>query len=142
MSERLMTRRPRLTVRLRLTLSYAGLLVVSGAAVSCIIWLVFRIVPNYPLTAANPRDLQSGQPPSRAEILDLVVKLSAWTLGFLALVGLVGGWILAGRMLKPLQEITAAARRAASGSLDHRIGLTGIRDEFTDLSDTFDEMLD
>ena len=44
-------------------------------------------------------------------------------------------------MLKPLQEITAAARKAASGSLDHRIGLTGIRDEFTDLSDTFDEML-
>jgi two-component system sensor histidine kinase VanS len=141
-SEHLLTRRPRLTVRLRLTLSYAGLLVVSGAAVSCIIWLVFRIVPNYPLTAANPRDLRSGQPPSRGEILDLVVKLSAWTLVFLAIVGLVGGWFLAGRMLKPLQEITAAARRAASGSLDHRIGLTGIRDEFTDLSDTFDEMLD
>lgn len=140
--ERLLTWRPRLTVRLRLTLSYAGLLVVSGAVVSCIIWLVFRIVPNYPLTAANPRDLRAGPPPTRGEILDLVVKLSAWSLGFLAIVGLAGGWLLAGRMLRPLQEITAAARRAASGSLDHRVGLTGIRDEFTELSDTFDEMLD
>ncbi|MFI5690521.1 sensor histidine kinase [Kribbella sp. NPDC051586] len=138
--ERLMTWRPRLTVRLRLTLSYAGLLVVAGAVLSCIIWLVFRIVPNYPLTAANPHDRQPA--PTRGEILHLVVTLSGWALGFLAVIGLVGGWFLAGRMLKPLQEITAAARKAASGSLDHRIGLTGIRDEFTDLSDTFDEMLE
>ncbi|MGW7679610.1 sensor histidine kinase [Kribbella sp. NPDC054772] len=140
--EQLMTWRPRLTVRLRLTLSYAGLLVLSGAVVACIIWLVFRIVPNYPLTAANPRDLRDGLPPSRGEILDLVVKLSAAAIGFLAIVGLVAGWFLAGRMLRPLQEITAAARKAGSGSLDHRIGLTGMRDEFTELSDTFDQMLD
>ncbi|WP_405069358.1 HAMP domain-containing histidine kinase [Kribbella sp. NBC_01510] len=138
--ERLMSWRPRLTVRLRLTLSYAGLLVIAGAVVSCIIWLVFRIVPNYPLNGANPRD-RRVLPPSRGDILHLVVTLSGWALGFLAIAGLVGGWFLAGRMLKPLQEITAAARKAASGSLDHRIGLTGIRDEFTDLSDTFDEML-
>jgi two-component system sensor histidine kinase VanS len=141
MSEPMIAWRPRLTVRLRLTLSYAGLLVVAGAVVACVIWLVFRIVPNYPLTPANPRD---GRvlPPSRGDILDLVVKLSAYALIFLAIVGLIGGWYLAGRMLKPLQEITAAAQRAAGGSLDHRIGLTGIRDEFTDLSDTFDAMLD
>ncbi len=79
---------------------------------------------------------------TRGEILDLVVKLSAYAMALLAIIGLVGGWILAGRMLRPLQEITAAARLAASGSLDHRIGLGGIRDEFTDLSDTFDEMLE
>ncbi|MGW1344203.1 sensor histidine kinase [Kribbella sp. NPDC002412] len=140
MSEPLITWRPRLTVRLRLTLSYAGLLVVSGAVLSCILWAVMRIVPNYPLTAANPRD--QGAVPTRGEILDLIVKLSGWALLFLAIVGLAGGWFLAGRMLRPLQEITAAAQKAARGSLDHRIGLTGIRDEFTDLSDTFDAMLD
>ncbi|MEU4288805.1 HAMP domain-containing sensor histidine kinase [Kribbella sp. NPDC026596] len=141
MSDPMIAWRPRLTVRLRLTLSYAGLLVVAGGVVACVIWLVFRIVPNYPLTPANPRD---GRllPPSRGDLLDLVVKLSAYALIFLAIVGLVGGWYLAGRMLKPLQDITAAAQRAAGGSLDHRIGLTGIRDEFTDLSDTFDAMLD
>ncbi|MFG1815742.1 sensor histidine kinase [Kribbella sp. NPDC049174] len=140
MSEPLITWRPRLTVRLRLTLSYAGLLVVAGAVVAFVIYAVMRLVPNYPLTAANPRD--EGPVPTRGEILDTVVTLSAYALGFLAIVGLVGGWVLAGRMLRPLQEITAAARKAASGSLDHRIGLTGIRDEFTDLSDTFDAMLD
>ncbi|WP_202869094.1 sensor histidine kinase [Kribbella antibiotica] len=136
----LVTWRPRLTVRLRLTLSYAGLLVVAGGVMACILWLVFRIVPNYPFIAANPRDERPA--PTRGEILDLTVKLSAYAIGFLAIVGLVGGWFLAGRMLKPLQEITAAAQRASTGALDHRIGLTGIRDEFTDLSDTFDAMLD
>jgi len=136
----LITWRPRLTVRLRLTLSYAGLLVVAGAVMACIVWLVFRIVPNYPFTPANPHD--QGPAPTRGEILDLTVKLSAYAIGLLAIIGLVGGWFLAGRMLKPLQEITAAAQRAATGALDHRIGLTGIRDEFTDLSDTFDAMLD
>lgn len=140
MSEPLITRRPRLTVRLRLTLSYAGLLVLAGAVVAVVIYLVMRYVPNYPLTAANPRD--DGPVATRGEILHTVVTLSAYALIFLAVVGMAGGWILAGRMLRPLQEITAAARLAATGSLDHRIGLTGTKDEFTDLSDTFDAMLD
>ncbi|WP_433010209.1 sensor histidine kinase [Kribbella sp. CA-294648] len=132
--------RPRLTVRLRLTLSYALLLVVAGGVVAVIIYAVMRFVPNYPLTAANPRDV--GPVATRGEILDLVVKLSAYAMALLAVIGMAGGWIIAGRMLRPLQEITAAARLAASGSLDHRIGLGGRPDEFTELSDTFDEMLE
>ncbi len=132
--------RPRLTVRLRLTLSYALLLVVAGGVVAVVIYAVMRFVPNYPLTAANPRDV--GPVATRGEILDLVVKLSAYAMALLAVIGMAGGWIIAGRMLRPLQEITAAARLAASGSLDHRIGLGGRPDEFTELSDTFDEMLD
>ncbi|WP_432942520.1 sensor histidine kinase [Kribbella sp. CA-253562] len=138
--EPLVTWRPRLTVRLRMTLSYAGLLVIAGAVVAVVIYGVMRYVPNYPLTAANPRD--QTPVPTRGELLDTIVTLSAYALVFLAIVGMAGGWYLAGRMLRPLQEITLAARRAAEGSLDHRIGLTGIKDEFTDLSDTFDEMLD
>ncbi len=136
----LVGRRPRLTVRLRLTLSYALLLVVAGGVIAVIIYAVMRFVPNYPLTAANPRD--EGPVATRGEILDLVVKLSAYAMVLLAVIGMAGGWIIAGRMLRPLQEITAAARRAASGSLDHRIALGGRRDEFTELSDTFDEMLE
>jgi two-component system sensor histidine kinase VanS len=139
MSEPLIAWRPRLTVRLRLTLSYAGLLVFAGGVIAVIIYAVMRFVPNYPLTAANPRD--EGPVATRGEILGTVVTLSAYALVFLAVVGMAGGWFLAGRMLRPLQEITAAAKLAASGSLDHRIGLTGIKDEFTDLSDTFDAML-
>jgi two-component system sensor histidine kinase VanS len=135
-----MSWRPRLTVRLRLTLSYALLLVLAGGVIGIIIYAVMRFVPNYPLTAANPRD----QTPvaTRGEILDTVVKLTLYALALLAVIGMGAGWIIAGRMLRPLQEITSAARLAATGSLDHRIRLGGPRDEFTDLSDTFDEMLE
>lgn len=129
----------RLTARMKLTLTYALFVVVAGAFTLAVIYLAMRFVPNYPLTAANPRD-ESGAP-SRQEILQTLLEASGLTLLLLALVGVGGGWFIAGRVLRPLQDITRAAKRAADGSLDHRIGLTGPRDEFTDLSDTFDTML-
>ncbi len=61
---------------------------------------------------------------------------------FLLVFGLVGGWFLAGRMLAPLSRITRATRRAAEGSLAHRIELEGRKDEFRELSDAFDAMLE
>ena len=60
---------------------------------------------------------------------------------FLLVLGLLGGWILAGRMLAPLNRITDATRTAGSGSLSHRIALPGRRDEFRELADAFDGML-
>jgi two-component system sensor histidine kinase VanS len=62
-------------------------------------------------------------------------------LAFLLVFGLVGGWILAGRMLTPLARITDATRMAATGSLSHRIELEGRQDEFRELADSFDAML-
>jgi two-component system sensor histidine kinase VanS len=62
-------------------------------------------------------------------------------LAFLLVFGLLGGWILAGRMLDPLTRITDATRAAANGSLSHRIRLPGRRDEFRELADSFDTML-
>ena len=62
-------------------------------------------------------------------------------LAFLLVFGLVGGWLLAGRMLAPLSRITDATRLAASGSLSHRIELEGRNDEFRELADSFDAML-
>jgi two-component system sensor histidine kinase VanS len=62
-------------------------------------------------------------------------------LAFLLVFGLVGGWLLAGRMLAPLTRITDATRMAASGSLSHRIELEGRKDEFRELADAFDTML-
>jgi two-component system sensor histidine kinase VanS len=59
----------------------------------------------------------------------------------LLLLGLAGGWILAGRMLAPLDRITDATRTAATGSLAHRIRLPGRDDEFRELADAFDAML-
>ncbi|MGD0067114.1 MAG: HAMP domain-containing sensor histidine kinase [Streptosporangiaceae bacterium] len=62
-------------------------------------------------------------------------------LAFLLVFGLVGGWILAGRMLAPLTRVTDATRMAADGSLSHRIRLPGRSDEFRELADVFDTML-
>src|SRR5262249_60735142 len=52
------------------------------------------------------------------------------------------GWLLAGRALHPLQQITATARRVADRSLHERIALDGPQDEIKDLADTFDAMLE
>jgi two-component system sensor histidine kinase VanS len=62
-------------------------------------------------------------------------------LAILLVFGLVGGWLLAGRMLAPLTRITDATRMAAAGSLSHRIQLEGRNDEFRELADSFDAML-
>jgi two-component system, OmpR family, sensor histidine kinase VanS len=62
-------------------------------------------------------------------------------LAFLLVFGLLGGWILAGRMLAPLARITDATRTAATGSLSHRVRLPGRSDEFRELADAFDAML-
>ena len=66
---------------------------------------------------------------------------AAIALAFLLVFGLLGGWILAGRMLAPLARISDATRIAATGSLSHRIRLPGRRDEFRELADAFDTML-
>ena len=68
-------------------------------------------------------------------------SVAALVLGFLLVFGLVGGWLLAGRMLAPLDRITDATRIAANGSLSHRIQLEGRTDEFRELADAFDAML-
>ncbi|WP_049573573.1 sensor histidine kinase [Streptomyces sp. SBT349] len=133
-------RRPRrLTARVKLTLSYALFAVATGAVTLAIIYLAMRWVPNYPLTAANPRDTSPAA--ASREILDTLTRASGYALLALAVIGLVGSWIIAGRVLRPLQDLTRAAHRAAEGALDHRVALPGPRDEFTDLSDAFDHML-
>jgi two-component system sensor histidine kinase VanS len=62
-------------------------------------------------------------------------------MAFLLVFGLLGGWLLAGRMLAPLTRITDATRTATTGSLSHRIQLEGRKDEFRELADAFDAML-
>jgi two-component system sensor histidine kinase VanS len=81
-------------------------------------------------------------PGNRAFLLRAYAPAAAIALAFLLVFGLVGGWILAGRMLAPLIRITDATRMATDGSLSHRIRLPGRRDEFRELADTFDTMLE
>ncbi len=81
-------------------------------------------------------------PGHHAFLLRAYAPAAAVALAFLLVFGLVGGWILAGRMLAPLIRITDATRMATNGSLSHRIRLPGRRDEFRELADAFDTMLE
>jgi two-component system, OmpR family, sensor histidine kinase VanS len=130
-----------MSARLRLTLSYAAFLVVAGAAALFGVYVVLRYVPDYPLTAADPR-AGGNEVASRQQILEAVVGASAAILGALAVIGLAGGWVLAGRILRPLKALNEAAAIAATGRLDHRVRLSGRVDEFGQLADSFDHMLD
>jgi two-component system sensor histidine kinase VanS len=121
-----------LSVRLKLTLSYAGFLMVAGAL----------------LLAVGYVSLSRGVHPgvifmvrSHADLLRDFAPIAAIVMAFLLVFGLVGGWLLAGRMLAPLTRITDATRTAATGSLSHRIRLPGRQDEFRELADAFDTML-
>src|SRR5213080_5176437 len=79
---------------------------------------------------------------SHADLLRDFAPIAAIVLTFLLVFGLLGGWLLAGRMLAPLTRITDATRMAATGSLSHRIELEGRQDEFRELADSFDAMLE
>jgi two-component system sensor histidine kinase VanS len=126
-----------LSVRIKLTLSYAGFLVVAGLALFAVGFLLLRFVPE-----GNVQVVGGGFAPNRTNLLEVFVRYAWWAMGGLLVFGLVGGWLLAGRMLQPLARITDAARQARDGRLDHRVALPGPRDELTDLADTFDAMLD
>jgi two-component system sensor histidine kinase VanS len=121
-----------LSVRLKLTVSYAGFLMLAGAL----------------LLAAGYFSLSRGVHPgviflvrSHADLLRDFAPIAVIVMAFLLVFGLLGGWLLAGRMLAPLTRITDATRMAATGSLSHRIQLEGRSDEFRELADAFDAML-
>jgi two-component system sensor histidine kinase VanS len=127
-----MNRSPGLSVRLKLTLSYAGFLMLAGAV----------------LLTAGYFTLSRGAHPgvifmvrSHSDLVRDFAPIAAVVMSFLLVFGLLGGWILAGRMLEPLTRITDATRLAATGSLSHRIALEGRQDEFRELADAFDTML-
>src|SRR4029450_5137050 len=134
-------RAPGLSVRLKLTLSYAGFLMIAGALLLATVWVfLLRYVPDRARFSAGP--FSPGPfSPTRSDLLDAFAPRAAEALAFLLVFGLVGGWFLAGRMLAPLTRITNAPRRAATGSLSHRIDLEGRQDEFRELADSFDAML-
>ncbi len=129
----LVDRQPGLSVRLKLTLSYAGFLMLAGAV----------------LLVAGYFSLSRGFHPgvvftvrSHADLLHSFAPIAATVLGFLLAFGLLGGWLLAGHMLAPLSRINDATRMAARGSLAHRIEMDGPNDEFRELADSFDTMLE
>jgi two-component system sensor histidine kinase VanS len=127
-------RAPGLSVRLKLTLSYAGFLMVAGTLLLAAVWVF--LLRDVPEVAVGP-----GGGVSRNGLARDFAPAAAAVMVFLLVFGLLGGWILAGRMLAPLTRITDATRTAATGSLAHRIRLEGRKDEFRELADAFDAML-
>jgi signal transduction histidine kinase len=161
-------RRPRLTVRTRLTLLYTGLFAVCGAIVVAVSYtLVARLEPQgqsqrAPVIflarcraeqqKAHPDDrilgkcnayfqLQGAQH-QRDVTLSHLLQYSLITLAVVIALAAILGWIAAGRALRPLHRITAAARAASERNLSARVALRGPRDELHELADTFDQMLD
>src|SRR5581483_11602901 len=125
-------RSPGLSVRLKLTLSYAGFVMLAGVLLLAAAWLFLNHARHIGLVLI---------PGYRYAVLREFAPTAAVVLVSLFVFGLVGGWFLAGRMLSPLAGITGATRIAATGSLSHRIRLPGHGDEFRELADAFDAML-
>ena len=127
-----MDRAPGLSVRLKLTLSYAGFLMLAGAVLLAVGYFSLSrgVHPGVIFLVRSHADLWRAFAPTAAIVMI-----------FLLVFGLLGGWLLAGRMLAPLTHITDATRLAANGSLSHRIKLKGRTDEFRELADAFDTML-
>ncbi|WP_283248112.1 sensor histidine kinase [Leucobacter rhizosphaerae] len=124
------------SARLKLALSYAGMVIGTGALLLAIVWVfLLRYVPDGYIEAST------GFVPNRTDLLRAFAPAAGLALAALVVVGVAGGWWLAGVMLAPLARISQAATLAGQGALSHRIALPGARDEFRDLADVFDTML-
>ncbi|WP_433330907.1 sensor histidine kinase [Spirillospora sp. CA-294931] len=142
-----MNRLPGLSARLKLTISYAGFLLVAGGLLLAVVWVfLLRYVPEGTVMNGPGRCWPDGPAPpfipNRSDLQRAFIPRAATAMICLLVFGLLGGWLLAGRMLAPLTRIADAARLAANGSLSHRIRLPGRADEFRELADVFDTMLE
>ncbi|MGH2936824.1 MAG: sensor histidine kinase [Solirubrobacterales bacterium] len=148
-----MLRLPSPTIRLRLTLLYGGLFLVSGVVLLVISYLLFReatgvnlIVPNGArhITPSQTAEieLRYSEAVNRSTdalhqgLLRSVIVLAAMTVASIAL-----GWLVAGRVLRPLRTMTATTRQISERNLNERLALAGPRDELKDLADTIDGLL-
>jgi signal transduction histidine kinase len=144
---------PRRTVRLRLTLLYGCLFLLSGAALLAITYLLVHHA------LASPLHTSGGSPPHHAargivhgragnellvqqaaDLHQLLVQ-SGIALSIMAVISIGLGWLIAGRTLKPLRIMAERTRRISERSLHERLALNGPDDELKNLGDTIDELL-
>ena len=152
------------TIRLRLTALYAGLFFLAGALLIASMYFYLDQASDrrpsagtHSLVRQFVSHLGAAEPQVTDDLLTAIVAqaeqnrrdtlrtMLMWSLVALGAVGVAAsgfGWLLAGRVLQPLQQITATARRVADNSLHERIALDGPDDEVKDLADTFDAMLE
>jgi signal transduction histidine kinase len=151
---------PRRTIRLRLTLIYSALFLLAGALLLTVTYLLVR----FTFPTASTRSYLVGHPPAgdahplappppalaaiqaenarqRDADLHQLLAVSAVALAIMGGVSLLLGWVVAGRVLRPLRTITATVRDLSSATLDRRLALPGPDDELKELGDTFDDLL-
>jgi signal transduction histidine kinase len=157
------------TIRLRLTVLYGLVFLVTGALLLTIGYALVRhnldshpdaravlqklgISPNAvapffnrpPLLApgsAAASVAEAVRAQLRADALHKLMVEYIFALGAMTMLSVAAGWLLAGRALRPLRDITATARRVSGENLGERIDLVGPADELKELADTFDGML-
>ncbi len=151
---------PRRTARLRLTVLYGGLFSLAGAGLLAFtFWLFDRATAGaavIPLAGQRPgihvcrptspgcevlRKLRAAAQHAHAVDLHALAVQSAVALAVMAALAFALGWLVAGRVLRPLRAITATARRISATSLHERLALDGPDDEFKELADTLDDLL-
>jgi signal transduction histidine kinase len=143
----------RRTVRMRLTLLCGGIILVSGAVLLAVTYTL--VVGAFPLAATfrhsaagpaapapdpGPAGLAQAALERNADLHHLLAEY-ALTLAVLVVVSAAAGWLVAGRLLRPLRRITAAARRISASNLHERLAVHGPDDELKELGDTFDSLL-
>jgi signal transduction histidine kinase len=135
---------PRPTVRWRLTLLYSLIFLICGTALLAITyWLFANFAISPPKEPRNPImvQLQTAMSVVRSNGLHRLQLYSGIALAIMALVSVVLGWLVAGRVLAPLRTITATADRISDANLHERLGMSGRRDELRLLADTIDRLL-
>ncbi len=159
---------PAPTIRLRLTLVYGVMFLLTGAVLLTIGYLLVRhnletrldyrgalrklgIAPplgppfyghlRFTPGSAEAKVADAVRTQLRNDALDELVAEYLSALGAMTVLSVGAGWLLAGRALRPLRDITATARRVSGQNLGERIGLIGPADELKELADTFDGML-
>ena len=169
---RLTSRLPRLPIRVRLTLLYGALFMACGVILLGVTYLLLdsgltdrfdgvalqitkeggiapvpeastHNLPSEPAAGlAGSPELRELQDRYRAATLQSLLRQGALALGVLTVVATLFGYLMAGRVLRPLNRISQTARRITSrGDLSERLAFTGPRDEVTQLADTFDSMM-
>jgi signal transduction histidine kinase len=149
-------RRPQTTVRWRLTLLYGALFLGCGAALLAITYaLVVHATTNHPLLSTFlGRKFPEPLPPevkatsqfirSQQRISDLrqLEIESGIALAIMAIASMLLGWIVAGRVLRPLRTITTTTRQISENNLHQRLAIGGPHDELRQLAETIDGLLE
>jgi signal transduction histidine kinase len=138
---------PARRLRLRFTLLYGVMSVLSGMILLAVVFVLVRDLP--PADGPAPTGIEVTQPGGAVvgtprAYLDFradMLRVPAIALAIMAPVSLALGWLFAGRMLRPVQAMTAGLRQISGSNVHERLGVVGPRDEFKDLADTVDDLL-